>query len=621
MLQLPLSLDCKNKIESQNWTKDDLTRLDCVSVSVLAMIQKITELIDSGIELDELEQHANNSLSHFTGIARNDIEVFFNIKQYDYFDVPTLIRGFDLLSQQDIDIMDQQVLDDKEYLTDAGIWDTSYKNKEPKGLFESKYFTSMNKTCLLTAEQDKVAGIIKAERDESLHIEGVAGCGKSSFIAHLTATLNPNRTLLLTENMQQREVLLSRTSFQATVMTFGYLAKQILSRIDGAPMSHVSRNDNYQSFSYGKLADEIGCYELGQYNKWKVAQLAYDTVKRFCFSGESYITINHVDKNVTDADKKIIASLAEKYWGQLCEPNPNLNLPIRDYHAIKALVLNHYTLNDYYKHIIVDEAHDLSIPVRQFLDTSPQMVVTLGDTYQSFNNYRNNQYQYHHRKRHFNHSVRLGENVSGIFNNLINQHPVQPDVDFHGTTSKKTEINTYEIFSFPDKPTAILTDGIWQVFELVQKMSHENIPFKLLSRTRTSLSSLITSAIDLYTGKPQNSTHAFFYGVNSWSEYLNNNNNVFMHRVNKILKNGYDHNRFKEIMANEVSSESKAHLVACIEDTKNMEFKRVMLYRKMRKRENQTDESKSRSINRLYTGLSRSYSELIVPSYIHDGMY
>lgn len=179
----------------------------------------------------------------------------------------------------------------------------------------------------------------------------------------------------------------------------------------------------------------------------------------------------------------MLAECAQRLWDETVRPvTSGLQLPVRGYHRIKELSLSPSAcIEPGYTHVIVDEAHDLPLPMAQFLDRCPLPVITLGDSCQRLDGAVAERAP-HVRRREIFHSLRAGHEMEGAVHALIENNPVVHVHPLEGNRQQDTWVIYYptDRLSIPEDPTTILVWSEWGLFEWFQRLANAWARFSLL---------------------------------------------------------------------------------------------------------------------------------------------
>lgn len=496
--------------------------------------------------------------------------------------------GFPLLVDFGIVLLDDDAIDRRGYLTVEGNWDSGFGERHRARLTDSLVQVEMPnaETRILTAEQSRIYREVRAQDDDHMHVQGYAGTGKSSLIRSLLMMFGTTaaRILVLAKHRRQLDALLAGTEQMgyANKKTFGRLAYDLVPQ---DLTDRVYRHMRQTNFSQATMPDEdlvrhLGIRASSRFSPREIVKAARGTVWSFCHSGDDEFDADHIpDWCASSFDKEtrqVALHYAAELWkATLSPPSREFRPPVRDYHRVKWAAINSWQIPRHYSHVLIDECHDLSKPMLQILDCSPQAVISLGDEYQNLQG-RSEQRSNTIRQRTVTHSVRSGRQIESIVNPIITVHPGKTKDAFHGNRLNKIEIEYYGKPQAPDQPAAILVNDNWGIFEWAQRLASKNIDFELLG-DRKRLNMFVEDCIELY----QHQTwprHGALFRFGSWEAVakLYQDNGGFQ-RIDRMLRSGYTYVNWQRTAARFVGHTVNSYSLGLIEDVRNLEFDAVML--------------------------------------------
>lgn len=538
------------------------------------------------------------------------------------FDVSKLSAGLKVLLNSGLELLSQDEVDSAEYLLGDGSWDYEFRIRHYKKVaaFKAEVETPKGGLLLLSAPQDLIVRSFLAEKDESFHIQGYAGTGKTYLISSLAQFMNPFSTLVLAQTKTQLYELTHRLKqSHIAARTFMALAAELL--LTTHPHL-VSAADDYLQLSDSEISRALGIGAVGTISPERVTAICRRAVKRYCRSGDKYLSKWHlpfIKENISPVDITVLVQYSVRIWeATISPPVYDVRFPVRGFHLIKYLSLTNEVIPEKYTHVIVDESHDLSRPVLQILDRSPQAVITLGDEYQCISGpvfQRSKRI----RQRDITLSVRAGKNMEGVLNPLIDAHPTKIKLPFEGGGNDGTEVVYYEASQVPDRPTTILVDSEWGMFEWFQRLSHAGVRFALLHGSKKEFVSFMTDCINLFHRGTQPKHRAIFFHT-TWDSLAQSQiNNGAFEKIEAMLVKGYDIDKLKIslLLLDEVSS--GGYQIGMVESARNAEFDSVMLASDLLGEVKPGDVlGFDRKVCALYTGGSRAKYELLVPGNIGE---
>ncbi|PMU20717.1 MULTISPECIES: AAA family ATPase [unclassified Pseudomonas] len=538
------------------------------------------------------------------------------------FDVDKFKSGMSCLREIGLEFLTQEDVLAQDYLLADGTWDYDFRLRHVKRVaaFKVEVETPSGGLLCLSSPQSLIVKSFLAEKDESIHIQGYAGTGKTHLISSLIEFMSPSATLVLAKTQVQLYELTGRLKKGHVVArTFKMLASELLAPI----RPHLSMAaDDYLQVSDAQVARVLSLGPVGAINPIRVAAICRRAIRRYCESGD--ITLNkrnlpYIKEQLSNIDSDVMVQYATRIWEATISPAVyEIRFPVRGYHLLKCLSLSNEVIPDTYTHVIVDESHDLSRPILQILDRSPQAVITFGDEYQCiagpvFQRAKKI------RQRDITLSVRAGKDMEGVLNPLIDAHPTKIKLPYEGGGDDPTNVVFYDLSKVPDAASTILVDSEWGMFEWFQRLSHAGVRFSILHGSRNEFERFMVDCINLYhSGTPPKHRKLFFYPT--WDALAQGqaDNKVF-DKIQAMMERGYNIERLKISLLSLDSVSSGGYQLGMVENARNAEYDSVMLAPDLFGDIKQGDVlGFDRKICSLYTGGSRAKFELLVPGYIGD---
>lgn len=545
---------------------------------------------------------------------------------------PAFVQGLALIEKHNLVLLEEEEVAARDYLTAAGAWDFSFRQRHIGKLnpLLQTVQTGYGKGFQLTDQQFRIYNTLRDQIDEHLHLEGRAGVGKTALICWLLELLDHQQTLLLTYTRQQLNALTSRikgAKFHA--MTFVELASDLLFTSPSV-YRKPDRQRTAQTYqvSDADIARMLGLLPVGDLSPERVASIAQRTVQSFCSSGSDSITaenLPHIDTPLSKADTAGLVGYAHLIWQETVQPKilfegRPTRLHVRGYHLIKMLALDSsITINpNWVKHILVDEAHDLSVPMVQILDRCQQAIYTLGDSIQRLDGIPVRRSQAV-RPREITQSVRAGREMEAIVNPLLMAHPRVQLAPLEGARNKKTIIEYYDRVEIPQDGTTILVGSEFGIFEWFQRLATAGARFCLLGTARKEFTTFVNDCIELYRfGSP--TRHGLLFKYSTWNALSSAySTNPSFRAIETLLERGYKSTDFEKSMARLVPPDKATIFLGRVSDVRSMEMDRVMLGRDLLApvRPGDTDAA-ARLFSMLYTGSSRARYQLLVPGHLRE---
>lgn len=601
--------------------------LDTLSVPELAavlLIQNLPTLARTGQTAPAIEAAYAKTLEAGREIGSRELFAKALSARYSQADFAS---GLAMLGGLNLRLLDEEIVAEQTYLTAAGGWDFQFRLEHTARLNPLKMNVEIHpeRFVRLTDSQFRAFNLLRSELDDHLHLQGYAGVGKTVFIGILLESLSPDRVLVLAQTSQQLQVLTDRIGKGFTGMTFGQLASRLL--FTPPTVYRRPERQRYQAtyqVSDKQVATWLEFREVAGFSPAYVAELCRRTVQSFCYSGLSYISeqnIPTVNRVLTPADYAVLLEYANLFWQETTQPQlKHARLPLRVYHLLKMLALDERVqLNAAtFTHIIIDEAHDLPIPLLQFLDRSPQATLTLGDICQRLDGLPV-QRGAHIRERQVFQSVRAGRQIEEVLNPLIEAIPYASLEPFAGAKDRDTAIEYYDRYSIPEDGTTILVKSEWGLFEWFQRLAAANADFGMMPGAENQFRRFVNDCIELYHhGSPPK--HGALFRYQTWSQLAEKHSKEYSFgKIQAMLERGYSSMDFERSLAVLNQSGQPRILLGRVADARSMEMGRVMLGKDLLSSVRAGDQASAGEVfSAIYTGGSRARHKLMVPGHLRD---
>lgn len=532
-------------------------------------------------------------------------------------------QGLALMPRLGLRFLDEEALAARHYLS-GGLWNFNFCTEHTQRLnpLKHSFESSSGKTFSLSNQQSRTFRVIHAEPDESIHIQGLAGTGKTHIIGRLVDSLTACRPLVLAFTAVQLQVLMQRIGAgHVRGMTFGELAGYVLERDPGFSRPGRRASARYQ-VTPEDIASRLGFGPVSWLSPARVASTCAKMVATFCASLDQCLAEQHIPKGLTleALDRAVLVAYAQSLWTQTVAPtDPRHQLPLRGYHRIKLMTLQEEMIGTEFTHVIVDEAHDLSWPLSAFLDRCPQPVITLGDACQRLDG-RFYQRAVALRKHEITHSIRAGRQMESVLNPLIDKHPVLQLASLEGNTGVDTKIVYYDKPEVPTGAVTILVESEWGLFEWFQRLANAGASFSLLPGAVNAFRRFILDCIALFRDHTR-PTHSALFKYTSWDDLradISAKNGSFQ-RIDRMLCKGYSSSEFEAAFLILDQTGTAPLKLGRVMDARNAEIDSVMLAPDLLGQIRPGDRAAaSRAFAALYTGGSRARHKLIVPGYLRD---
>jgi len=475
--------------------------------------------------------------------------------------------------------------------------------------------------------QGRVVSKIIMEDDEHLHVQGYPGSGKSHLIQTLTTVLKPKETIVIAQTRAQLDGLFSKISSpEVTGRTFGHLAAELLNAMDiPAHWRPGKRSTQSYNISDGDIASRLEFRAVANLAPAVVASTCRRSVMSYCATDADYIGPEHLPKicdRLGMPHKAVLIEYAQLLWEETVEPKRGAAfLPVRTYHQIKHASILGGHISEPFKHVIVDESHDLTPAMLKLLDLSPVQVITFGDKFQRLSG-RAPSRGTGIRTNELDLTMRAGREMENVINPIIEAHPMaHNETPLRATDRVTTICDYYDRPTIPDTPCTILVGGLWHLLEYFQRLSYENVKFAMLPGSAAQFQAFTEGLMDLYH-RGIRSSHSSLFRYPDWSSLQGEAENIrAFQRVHTMLEKGYDRQRFADSLKNIVPIAKARYVLGRVEDARNLEFQSVMLTPELLpSKKTANSQYYANALSQLYMGASRARNRLIVPGYMRDAL-
>lgn len=615
-LFLPLSADrARLLVDEPTATTDELGLPELASV---LLIQGLMQATAASLE---------KKLAQLLELAQQVGQAAFADVVAERFQKKSFAAGLQRLSDLGIGLLDDHEIEQKDYLLADGRWDFTFTARQQQRLQPLEVLTcpdGQQKT--LSHQQARLYRILLAEADESMHVQGLAGVGKTHLIRAMLEMLPASSTLLLAFTGAQLAALRSRLGgLGVREVTFRAMADELLTQNLTQPWRRVDDgrgNATYQ-ISDQAIARLLGIQSVGGHSPARVVGWCRQAIRAFCNTTDATLGPEHfpsAGRLEERIDQAILTEYAQLIWQEIIRPShPELRMPVRGYHRLKQLALQpELRIPATFTHVIVDESHDLPAPLLEFLGRCPQAVYTLGDVCQALHGQPGKPVQ-PVRQRELFQSLRAGREMEQVVNPLLAAFPGQPLSPMEGNRERATRVRFYDHAQIPKEPTTILVRSEWGLFEWFQRLANSNARFALLPGVEKDFRIFVQDCIELYhRGTPPR--HWALYAYNTWAAMENRfgNNRTFV-RISDMLARGYSSMEFERSLIQLQPAGQAPILLGRVADARNLEMDSVMLTPDLLVPVAGSDQRNTRRIlSAIYTGATRTRFELTVPGYLRD---
>ncbi len=501
-----------------------------------------------------------------------------------------IYAGVQLMHKLTLRFVDQDTIEKRSYLTAEGEWDFTFKDNYKNQLYSASFYMKPGyKDFMLTEEELRIVSTVAAENDNQVNVQGYAGCGKTYLIGALLETfkargVKPQNILLLAYTSNQLFALKNKFTEPYHTFTFGNLAAMI------TPSGYRRRSpkaETAQFFDEKFFAEEFKIYPIAGYSRQQLVNMIFQTVKNFCHTVDDDIVESHLpywfqmDDSCSPSQhqmaKVLVVAVAKKVWEKVLRPSTGFRPQFWGYHQVKMAAMLGLTIPEKYSHVIVDESHDLSPPMLQILDASPQTCITLGDCYQNLNGVQNQRLLNVH-ERIMTHSFRTGSVLNEVLNPLILSHPFNVKEPFHGDDDIHAVIDYYRKAEVPEAPTCILVADEWGWLEWIQRVTNKGLNFAVIGDIGP-LDQFVTDIINLKNrGKrPSHWAIARFASWDALCTAFEHEKNRGFRRVFDLLSRGFSHQDWATTKTKLRPMSQNVYVVDMAKRSRNYEFDQLMI--------------------------------------------
>lgn len=539
----------------------------------------------------------------------------------EHFERGAFSHGLLLSSAYGIALMDQAAVDRQAYLQADGQWDYDYAAQfaERETPLRHTYHTASGRALAVSDHQLRLLQTLQANPDESVEAQAHAGTGKTHLLSAILEHLGQARCLFLADTEAKLAPIRERFP-EAHTATFLALAAGSVERALGwAFAPHRSRPD--YSMTTQDVAQLLALPEVHPYTPTQVAAICRGAVVKYCASRDDVLDLAHIPKAygwLGEAERRVLVQHARRLWDALFQPpQAGISLPIRAAHWIKRMALSAEVIDARYSHVLIDEGHDLTAPLLQILDRSPQAVITLGDRYQNLNGVAlRHDANIRHRDMHL--SLRAGVALQDLVNPLIEAYPGSLDAPFEGNRTRLTQLHPYPALGIPEQPTLILVKDHWGMWDWVQRLASAGVRCQVVASGPDELLSLVPDAARLFRSDVR-SHRADLARYRSWDQlHVAKAACPSFLRVTQWLASHHDHSHLKpwySLLAPRDLPAASGYRVALVRDVRNFEFSSLALTEDLYGHAAAgTDRELGQQLALLYTAMTRVRDQLYLPA-------
>lgn len=512
----------------------------------------------------------------------------------------------------------------RDYLLPDGRWDVAYKvrHRRSNDPFSEQVVTPRHRERWLSAAQDKLVRIFRANLDEDLHVQGYAGIGKSHMLGALMEYLRPEKTLLLAHTPGKLEALRERMGGardRKAGWTFGSFAQVLLHGARTQPAITPVRIPGRQT-----LAQDLNILGFRSHDAQATVDVCLKVIERFSRSRGHSLSAKHLPhfkQPLSSLDARVLLEYSSRLWGYL-EANPGWGSQtgFEALLMIKRASLAGCMVPARYTHVLIDESQDVPESLLQIIERGRQVLITLGDEYQQASGVQV-QRKREVRQSNVSYSVRSGRNVERLLNPLISLHSQKSKIPFEGARNADVGIEIYPERFVPPEGCVVLTASPWDTARWAIQLHDSNCAFSLSDKkAQDDLRHFMSTAIALFKPdfySPEHSEmgpHPYFSDMPDWQQVRDANlfDESFLW-VEAELEKGFkvsDLTRLNRM----VGRSGKRCMLMKAEEAGGMEFDRVLLTPELLTNVKFKDAYEfDQRICAVYIAISRAKQELYVP--------
>ncbi len=437
------------------------------------------------------------------------------------FDPTALAAGLAQAKALNIGLLDSATVALRPFLHADGRWDFGFPERhwQAGGALQHDHQRPGGLVIRLSDHQLRLVQTIRENREDSIEAQAHAGTGKTFVLGEVLALMPQGKCLFLADTELKLETIRARFGNRVWTSTFKQLAERFLAGGD----KHLQAQLNAaaaRSVSYAAIAELAGLGDIGNRKPPQVAALCWRVVAKFCASNDRQITTRHIPQDqlswLSAAHQQLLALAAQQLWFRMTRPDPEQQpLPVRGYHRVKQMVLAGHRLSEQIKTVIIDEGHDLTAPMVEFLDQSPQTVITLGDRFQNLQGWSVS-HAATIRHSEMSLSLRCGPQLMDYVNPLIAAFPGASALPFVADKARETVVRHYPPQQFPDQPAVMLVADEWGLFDWLVR-SRETDQGAAVIDWNGEFESFLDGCLGLYKGD-QPPRHGAIARYRTWEQ-------------------------------------------------------------------------------------------------------
>ncbi|MEE4150101.1 hypothetical protein [Pseudomonas viridiflava] len=590
---------------------DRLSRYEVAAILYVIQLPKMP--VHSAIEMERVFA---NLLTHHSDKLRAALA--------DGYDQVKLDVGLVHATALEIGLMDKESVVRRQFIHPEGTWNFNYARQHTTslGAVKHEHIRPSGLVVKLSDHQHRLIQNIRVNLEDSIEAQAHAGTGKSFVLDEILALMPDRKILFLADVEAKLDPIRARFDKERVwTGTFRWMATRLLSR-GNKNLEEKLKAIAKLPLSYYSLAEKAGLSSIGNRTAPRVAALCWSVIAKFCFTNDPRITTRHIPRDqirgLSSSEQEVVAATAATLWFKMTNFGEEVDpLPVRGYHRVKQMALAGLYLPESIDTVIVDEGHDLSAPMVDILDRSPQTVITLGDQFQNLQG----RYIPHNamvRHREMSVSLRAGPALTDYINPLLAEFPDANALPFVADKAKDTIVAEYRADLFPSEPSVILVADNWGIFDWLIRNRDFSQGAAVIDWTG-EFEPFLQDCLDLYLHDKRPS-HGAIARFQSWDQLRSvmSWNDAFL-RVEGWLdsvgkKFGVSGLYQSAKLAELANGKPSRHLLADVFTVKNFEFPRMAISEDLYYFANLSSKSDlSKKLALLYTAITRSSGKIFFP--------
>jgi len=620
-LYLPVSEKTVSRLISSG-EDSILDTLSNAELSAILVIQNLTEIYktrknhDSEKILKKLIAWGNESVSN-----ENTKRLLSETRRL--LDLPKLNSGLSILSQANIELLSDNLVEEAAYLLPNGDWDTTFRGRHfnSTSSYRHQIVTPRNQELWLSNAQNMIVRTLQANTHEHLHIQGYAGIGKSFLISSLLNFLNLSKTIVLVKNTKKLNELKKRSKLEKFKL---YTFEEFSFRLISNKLDRTALRNAYETRQHtnAEIARKLNISNIKELDENQVISICMETINSYCLSDDYSLQDKHlpnIENYLSQIDRTALLEYSIRIW-QAIDPvqmGP-LALPFNGFSVVKKASLLGGTVHPSITHILIDESHDLPPSLLKILERGPQCLITLGDEYQRLAG-KPTKRGLEVRQKEATQSVRTGKKMEQILNPLIYAHPNKLKLPFEGAKDTALNVFHYDMDNLPPPANTILVANRWGMLLWFWSLSDAGHYASFMGDSAANFSQFAHDCVRLFRDDTP-STHSDLVHYPNWNLLSSDlNNDESFCTVEKKLQNGYKISDLTATLNKPGTNVKNSYTLALAEEIGNMEFNSVIIANDlMPERPPKDGYELDRRISTLYTAISRAIQELYLPIDIEE---